>query len=96
MTQAKIDVHRQRFTLDPAIIEGFNRDGAVLIEGLFSDWVDTLREGIDKNIENPGPFVRDYADDNGGRFLAIIAIGSGSMNIAHFCSNRAPRKSRAS
>jgi ectoine hydroxylase-related dioxygenase (phytanoyl-CoA dioxygenase family) len=47
----------------------FERDGAVVIRGLFNDWVNPLREGIEKNLATPGPFVRDYNDSGGGRFF---------------------------
>ena len=43
-----------------AHIEAFNRDGAVMIKGLFADWVETIREGIERNIQSPG----EYASEN--------------------------------
>lgn len=46
--------------LDAETIEAFERDGAVLIPGLFADWVDTIGAGIERNMNYPGP----YADDN--------------------------------
>ena len=55
--------------LSPEIIEQFSIDGAVLIPGVFTDWVDSLNCGIEKNIKQPGPFVRDYHDEQGGRFF---------------------------
>ncbi len=47
----------------------FERDGAVVIRGMFDDWVEPLRKGIEKNIATPGPFVRDYNESDGGRFF---------------------------
>jgi ectoine hydroxylase-related dioxygenase (phytanoyl-CoA dioxygenase family) len=38
-------------------IEVFQRDGVVLLRGLFADWVDTLRAGLQRNLENPGQFA---------------------------------------
>jgi len=35
-------------------------DGAVLIKGLFTDWVDTLRAGVERNFAEPG----EYAAEN--------------------------------
>ncbi len=35
-------------------IDCFQRDGVVLIKGLFKDHVETLRQGIDRNIQEPG------------------------------------------
>lgn len=41
-----------------------------MIKGLFTDWVDELRAGIERNIENPGPEYHQYIDedDKGGFF----------------------------
>jgi len=51
-------------------IEQFQRDGVVLIKGLFADHVDTLRRGIKQNIETPGPYAsnNDKAGET-GRFF---------------------------
>ena len=51
-------------------IESFQRDGAVVIRGLFADWVDTLRRGIATNMEQPGPYAAENLKDNErGRFF---------------------------
>jgi hypothetical protein len=39
--------------IDNKTIEDFSRDGAVLCKGMFVDWLDELRIGVDKLIENP-------------------------------------------
>jgi hypothetical protein len=44
-------------------IETFKRDGVVLLEGIFDDWIETLRAGVDNNMADPGPYGRDYLDD---------------------------------
>ena len=51
-------------------IDTFQRDGVVLIKGLFKDHVETIRKGIEKNMAEPG----EYAAENlkageGGRFF---------------------------
>jgi ectoine hydroxylase-related dioxygenase (phytanoyl-CoA dioxygenase family) len=56
--------------LSKQTIEAFQQQGAVLIRGMFTDWVESLRTGIDKNIAAPGPFVRDYQEEGGGRFYS--------------------------
>lgn len=51
-----------------AQIETFQRDGVVMLPGIFTDWVDVIREGIDRNIANPS----EYASENAvtkGRFF---------------------------
>ena len=56
--------------LDAPTIEAFHRDGVTVLRGLFAGWVDTLRRGVDFNIENPGPDGRFYTGENGaGRFM---------------------------
>jgi ectoine hydroxylase-related dioxygenase (phytanoyl-CoA dioxygenase family) len=51
-------------------IEAFKRDGAVALRGVFSDWVDTLRAGIARNMAEPSADVRIYTGkDGGGRFF---------------------------
>ena len=52
------------------MIAAYRRDGAVLIKGLWADWVDTLRAGVERNMANPS----EYAAENlkpgeGGRFF---------------------------
>ena len=39
--------------VEPDVISCFQEDGAVLMKGLFSDWVDTLRAGLERNMESP-------------------------------------------
>jgi ectoine hydroxylase-related dioxygenase (phytanoyl-CoA dioxygenase family) len=51
-------------------IDDFERDGAVCIPGLFSDWVDTLIAGIDRNVQTPGPYgAENVTTDESGRFF---------------------------
>ena len=38
-------------------IETFQDDGVVLIRGSFSDWVDALRSGLERNLKNPEQFA---------------------------------------
>lgn len=44
----------------PTDIERLRVDGTVLIKGLFTDWVDTLRAGVERNLAEPG----EYAAEN--------------------------------
>ena len=51
-------------------IEAFQRDGAVMIPGLFADWVDVIRAGIDRNMSEPGPYAAEnLLDGEQGRFF---------------------------
>ncbi|MEX3007079.1 phytanoyl-CoA dioxygenase family protein [Hoeflea sp. TYP-13] len=51
-------------------VETYQRDGVVLVRGLFKDYVETIRRGIETNMSEPG----EYAAENlkkgeGGRFF---------------------------
>jgi ectoine hydroxylase-related dioxygenase (phytanoyl-CoA dioxygenase family) len=51
-------------------IEAFAQDGAVLVKGLFRDWVEDIRQGIERNMREPSA----YASENlkageAGRFF---------------------------
>lgn len=51
-------------------IEDYRRDGAVLIPGLFADWVDTIRDGIARNMSDPGPYAAEnLKEGEAGRFF---------------------------
>jgi ectoine hydroxylase-related dioxygenase (phytanoyl-CoA dioxygenase family) len=53
-----------------AQIEAFNRDGAVLLPGLFSDWTDAMISGIAHNMSEPGEFAAENTtEDDSGRFF---------------------------
>lgn len=40
-------------------VESFEADGAVLVAGLFREWVDTIRAGIERNMAEPGPYAAE-------------------------------------
>ncbi|MEJ5219645.1 phytanoyl-CoA dioxygenase family protein [Cognatishimia sp. D5M38] len=51
-------------------INAFQRDGVVLIKGLFADHVETLRAGIDRNMAEPGPYAAEnLKEGEAGRFF---------------------------
>lgn len=48
----------------------FREDGAACLRGIFKDWVEVLRRGIARNMEEPGPDVKIYKGEAGtGRFF---------------------------
>ena len=56
--------------LQDSQVDEFQHDGVVLLKGVFSDWIELLREGIDVNMNVPGPWGREYlAKDQAGRFF---------------------------
>lgn len=53
-----------------SLIEAYDRDGAVVVRGVFSDWVETIAAGIHRNMDTPGEFASENAVAEGeGRFF---------------------------
>ncbi|PLS23291.1 phytanoyl-CoA dioxygenase family protein [Neptunicoccus cionae] len=51
-------------------IDTYQRDGVVLIKGLFADHVETLRDGVEVNMKEPGPYAAEnLKDGDTGRFF---------------------------
>jgi ectoine hydroxylase-related dioxygenase (phytanoyl-CoA dioxygenase family) len=51
-------------------IDAYQRDGAVLIKGLFADHVNTIRRGIEVNMTEPGIYAAENLQaGEGGRFF---------------------------
>lgn len=52
-----------------ADVAAYQADGVVCIRNVFADWVDTLADGIERNMADPGPYARDYSPDIDGSFF---------------------------
>jgi ectoine hydroxylase-related dioxygenase (phytanoyl-CoA dioxygenase family) len=51
-------------------IDAYQRDGVVLVKGLFRDWVDDIRAGIHRNMREPGPSASENLHQGeAGRFF---------------------------
>lgn len=51
-------------------VAAYQRDGAVLVKGLFADQVDALREGVAANMAEPGPYAAEnLRPGDTGRFF---------------------------
>jgi len=52
-------------------IASYQRDGAIVLRGVFTDWVETLRAGVARNMAEPGPFGTENVrpGDGGGSFF---------------------------
>jgi len=56
--------------ITPADIETYQRDGVVLVRGLFADQVELLRRGIQRNMDEPGPYASEnHKAGETGRFF---------------------------
>ncbi|MDG1367867.1 MAG: phytanoyl-CoA dioxygenase family protein [Acidimicrobiales bacterium] len=55
--------------LDTDTVVAFKRDGAVCLRGVFSEWIDTLAEGVERNeIEPSSAFAENVPTGERGRF----------------------------
>lgn len=52
--------------LDQDRIDEFREKGVTVLRGVFADWVETLRAGVDANMRDPDPNARIYRGENGG------------------------------
>jgi ectoine hydroxylase-related dioxygenase (phytanoyl-CoA dioxygenase family) len=46
-----------------ADIQEFQQAGAIVLRGVFTEWVDTLRKGVDRNMAAPGEFSKTYTTE---------------------------------
>jgi ectoine hydroxylase-related dioxygenase (phytanoyl-CoA dioxygenase family) len=52
------------------MVETYQREGVVLIKGLWADWVEEIRAGIDRNMAEPGPYgAENLKPGERGRFF---------------------------
>lgn len=52
------------------MIDTYQREGVVLIKGLWADWVDVIRKGVERNMAEPGPYAAEnLKPGEGGRFF---------------------------
>ena len=54
--------------MTPEQISDFQRDGAVVVRGVFKGWVDRLAEGVARNMAEPGEYASENAVSK-GRFF---------------------------
>ncbi len=45
--------------LEKSLVDGFQDDGVVLLKGVFNDWIELLRAGVDVDMNEPGPWGRE-------------------------------------
>ena len=54
-----------RAPVDDALVESFQQDGCCVIRGVFADWIEGAREGIEQNMADPSFRERTYAPEDG-------------------------------
>jgi ectoine hydroxylase-related dioxygenase (phytanoyl-CoA dioxygenase family) len=69
-------------------IKAFQKDGAVLIPGLFREWTDTLIAGIDRNMKEPGPHASENLQiGEEGRFFDDYCNWARIPEFSEFVTN---------
>lgn len=53
------------FRIDDQLVEKFQRDGVVLLRGVFAEWVKPLAESVEAALADPSPRERSYQSDDG-------------------------------
>ena len=55
--------------IDETVCDAYAELGAVCLRGIFADWVELLREGVERNHDQPGSyFSENVVDGDAGRF----------------------------
>ena len=67
-------------------IDDYQNLGAIIIKGAFKDWIEPLRDGFQKVLNNPSQHGRENVKENEGGFLRTIAIGKEFKNLKIACS----------
>ena len=56
-------------TIDNSACDAYAELGAVCLRGMFKDWIDLLRAGVERNHNQPGPYFSENVSGNDeGRF----------------------------
>ena len=50
-------------------IKDYQTDGVIIIKDIFKDWIEPLRKGFQKVLDNPSKHGRENVNDNNGRFF---------------------------
>lgn len=80
--------HNAEDRIDDAIVGQFQEKGVVKIPGLFSDWVDVLRAGIERNMASPSERERSVDPADGSpRFFQDLCCWQRITEFHEFVMN---------
>jgi hypothetical protein len=98
--QVTVDWFRPGVSIDPdglasfaanaEDIATFRRDGVVLLPGASTEWVESLRAGLQRNLDNPGQYARRTGQIF--RQLLQLAIDSGVPGLRFAFERRFDRR----
>ena len=68
----------QSARIDDAIVERFRRDGVAHLDGAFTEWIEVLRAGVERNMRSPGPYTKEYEPEGskGYFFGGLLQLGA--------------------
>jgi len=71
------------------VVDQFQEDGVVVLRQVFSpEWIDTLRQGLNKNIAEPGKYRREYSPEGAsGHFFGDYCNWSRIPEYEDFARN---------
>jgi ectoine hydroxylase-related dioxygenase (phytanoyl-CoA dioxygenase family) len=72
--------------LSPETLDAFRTDGVVVLRGLFTDWIEPLRQGVQANMASPSPMHRNYTKA-GARFFGDYCNWPQISEFADFVHN---------
>ena len=50
-------------------IKDYENHGAIIIKSVFRDWIEPLRNGFQKVLDNPSKYKKENVTDKNGRFF---------------------------
>jgi len=65
-------IDRPAYEADPTLVDRFQRDGVVIVPGAFGEWVEPLRTGLQRNLDDPSAYAfpcDSTGVDEPGRFF---------------------------
>ncbi len=51
--------------VDVTTIGEFQEHGVAVLRGVFGDWMECLRHGVERNLADPGPYTKGYTPEGG-------------------------------
>lgn len=83
-------------TITDQAIADFNQNGAICIRGLFTDWIDQLKQGVQRNHDEPGPYFAENATGKDtGRFWDDYCNWQRIPEFSHFITKSSAAETAA-
>ena len=69
------------------VVEQYNKHGVSVVRDCISKvWLTVLRDAVEQDIQDPGPYVHRYESDDGrGRFHGNLRLWETNSGFRDFC-----------